>query len=123
MWCRRWSGRDPTLSGRSGKISHSSPAPPLRSQPRPKTCLVKCPCALLFCAALVAGCQKGPAQVAPAEPPVVPVSHPVAREVTDYVDFTGRTDAVEAVNVVPRVTGYLMKIPFREGSEVKAGDL
>jgi multidrug efflux system membrane fusion protein len=42
--------------------------------------------------------------------------------VTDHVDFTGRTDAVESVNVVPRVTGYLVRIPFKEGSEVKAGD-
>jgi hypothetical protein len=29
-----------------------------------------------------------------------------------YVDFTGRTDAVNTVNVVPRVTGYLVKMPF-----------
>src|SRR5262249_27462450 len=45
------------------------------------------------------------------------------RQVTDYVDFTGRTDAVEAVDVRARVTGYLVKIPFKEGSEVKKGDL
>ena len=53
----------------------------------------------------------------------MPVSRPVAREVTDYVDFTGRTQAVESVNVVARATGYLLKPPFKEGSEVKAGDL
>src|SRR5260221_10443194 len=68
-------------------------------------------------------CTPPPLKVAPAEIPVVPVSKPVEREITDYVDFTGRTDAVEAVNIVPRVTGYLIKIPFKEGSEVKAGDL
>jgi Cu/Ag efflux pump CusA len=34
--------------------------------------------------------------VAPSEPPAVPVSHPVQRNVADFVDFTGRTDAVEA---------------------------
>ena len=45
------------------------------------------------------------------------------RVVTDYVDFTGRTDAVDAVNVIARVTGYLVKIPFVQGSEVKKGDL
>src|SRR6267142_6020964 len=65
-------------------------------------------CSLLLVA--FAGCQQGPPQVAPAEPPTVPVSRPVEREVTDFVDFTGRTDAVEAVNVVPRVTGYLVQI-------------
>jgi membrane fusion protein (multidrug efflux system) len=71
----------------------------------------------------VGGCQGKPAPVAPPEPPVIPVSRPVAREVTDYVDFTGRTDAVEAVDVRPRVSGYLVKMPFKEGAEVKKGDL
>ena len=42
---------------------------------------------------------------------------------TDYVDFTGRTDAVESVDIRPRVTGYLVQMPFREGDEVKNGDL
>ena len=55
--------------------------------------------------------------------PVVPVSQPVQREVTDFVDFTGRTDAVNSVNIVPRVTGYLVKMPFKEGSDVKKDDL
>jgi multidrug efflux system membrane fusion protein len=54
---------------------------------------------------------------------VVPVSHAVEEEVTDYVDFTGRTEAVQAVNIVARVTGYLVKMPFTEGSEVKEGEL
>ncbi len=62
-------------------------------------------------------------QVAPPQSQVVPVSQPIGREVTDYVDFTGRTDAVEAVDIRPRVTGYLVKMPFQEGSEVKEGDL
>jgi multidrug efflux system membrane fusion protein len=69
------------------------------------------------------GCQPPPSQVAPAEPPAFPVSKPVQREVTSYVEFTGRTDAVEAVDVRPRVTGYLVRMPFEEGAEVKKGDL
>jgi multidrug efflux system membrane fusion protein len=72
---------------------------------------------------MLIGCAKKPAEVAPAEPPAVPVSKPVQREVTDYMDFTGRTEAVESVDIRPRVTGYLVKIPFKEGSEVKTGDL
>jgi multidrug efflux system membrane fusion protein len=82
--------------------------------------------AILFAAlglAASSGCQRSPSQVAPAAPPVLPVSAPVQREVTDYVDFTGRTDAVEAVDIRPRVTGYLTKMPFKEGAEVKTGDL
>src|SRR4051795_7989877 len=81
---------------------------------RPFACLVL---------TLVAGCTNRPAQVAPPEPPAVPVSRPVEREVTDYVDFTGRTDAVEAVDVRPRVSGYLVRVPFKEGADVKKGDL
>ena len=69
------------------------------------------------------GCQQTEQRATTADIPAVPVSKPVAREITDFVDFTGRTDAVESVNIVPRVTGYLDKIAFKEGSEVKAGDL
>jgi multidrug efflux system membrane fusion protein len=76
-----------------------------------------------FGLAAAAGCRHSPSQVASAEPPVLPVSKPVEREVTDYVDFTGRTNAIEAVDVRPRVTGYLTQMPFKEGSEVKQGDM
>jgi multidrug efflux system membrane fusion protein len=73
--------------------------------------------------ALSGGCGEAPAQLAPPQPPAVPVSKPVQQEVTDYVDFTGRTDAVQAVNVIARVTGYLVQMPFKEGSEVKKDQL
>jgi multidrug efflux system membrane fusion protein len=86
----------------------------------PRTCvLVLFTCCLL---AAVASCRHNPTEVAPAEPPAIPVSHPVGREVTDYVDFTGQTDAIQALNVTARVTGYLVKMPFKEGSEVRGDD-
>jgi multidrug efflux system membrane fusion protein len=73
------------------------------------------------------GCTHRALEVPPQAAPAVPVSKPVQRQVTDYVDFTGRTQAVNSVNVVPRATGYLVmppdKKPFTEGSEVKTGDL
>ncbi len=83
-------------------------------------------CLLLVCGRSVlllgAFCEnRGSLQAA--EPSAVPVSRPVAREVTDYVDFTARTEAVSSVNVVARVTGYMVRAPFKEGSEVKAGEL
>jgi RND family efflux transporter MFP subunit len=71
--------------------------------------------------AALGGCHGQP-QVAPPQPSAVPVSRPVQQEVTDYVDFTGQTDAVNAVNIVPRVTGYLVQMPFKEGSEVRGDD-
>ncbi|MGP0068505.1 MAG: efflux RND transporter periplasmic adaptor subunit [Isosphaeraceae bacterium] len=80
-----------------------------------------CSSALFLAAA--GGCQANKPKVAPAEPPVVPVSRPVEREVTDYVDFTGRTEAVHSVDIRPRVSGYLVEMPFEEGAEVKKGDL
>jgi multidrug efflux system membrane fusion protein len=53
----------------------------------------------------------------------VPIAHPVEDDVTEFVDFTGRADAVQSVNIVARVTGYLKQMPFKEGAFVKQGDL
>jgi membrane fusion protein, multidrug efflux system len=75
-----------------------------------------------FLLAGVGGCHRSPTEVAPAEAPAIPVSHPISRDVTDYVDFTGQTDAIQSLNVTARVTGYLVKMPFREGSEVRGDD-
>jgi multidrug efflux system membrane fusion protein len=77
---------------------------------------------LLFLAT-VAGCRPKAHDIGPADVPALPVSQPKPREIIDYVDFTGRTDAVQSVNIIARVTGYLTQMPFEEGSEVKAGDL
>jgi membrane fusion protein, multidrug efflux system len=74
-------------------------------------------------AGAIIGCGDDAPDVAPPQPPVVPVSQSVQRSVTDYVDFTGRTDAINAVTIVPRVTGYLVKMPFKEGSLVKKDEL
>ena len=62
-------------------------------------------------------------QTAAPPPPEVMVSEVVSREVTDYGEFTGRTDAVDSVDIRARVTGYLTKIAFTAGQEVKPGDL
>jgi RND family efflux transporter MFP subunit len=77
-------------------------------------------CALL---AGLCGCQSSSVEAPPSLVPAVPVSKPVQRVITDFVDFTGRTDAVQSLSVRARVTGYLVKIPFKEGAEVKEGDL
>ena len=77
------------------------------------------------CAALLVslGCSQHSSEVAAGETLAVNVAVPTQRPVTDYVDFTGRTDAVQSVDIVPRVTGYLTKLAFKEGSEVKKGDV
>jgi RND family efflux transporter MFP subunit len=75
-----------------------------------------------LCLAL-GGCKREPPALAATPPPVVTVSQPLEREVTDYYEYTGRTAAVDAVEVRARVSGYLVKVNFREGSVVKKGDL
>ena len=66
-----------------------------------------------------AGCERKPARTASPEPPTVEVSQPIVRAVTEYADFTGRTDAVESVNVKARTSGYLVHIGFPSGSVVR----
>lgn len=73
---------------------------------------------------LLTGCGRHQAQGnATVPPPEVLVSLPVNREVTDYEDFPGRTEAVSSIDVRARVTGYLDKDNFKEGADVKQGDL
>jgi RND family efflux transporter MFP subunit len=75
-----------------------------------------------FCLGLAA-CTRAPSEApAPALTSVM-VSYPVERDVTDYADFTARTDAVDSVGVRARVWGYLDKVNFKEGTLVKKGDV
>jgi multidrug efflux system membrane fusion protein len=74
-----------------------------------------------FCLGL-AGCSQTSRQAADKPLPTATVSYPLQREVTDYQDYTGRTAAVDSVQVQARVTGYLENIYFREGEEVRGDD-
>jgi len=56
-------------------------------------------------------------------PPQVTAARPVVRQVVEHDDFTGRFEAVEAVEVRARVSGVLESVLFREGGMVKQGDL
>ena len=56
-------------------------------------------------------------------PPEITVSQPVVRKTIEWDEYTGRFDAVEAVDVRARVSGYLTEVNFTDGQEVKAGDL
>jgi RND family efflux transporter MFP subunit len=64
------------------------------------------------------GCSGTPEGAPANHPAMATVSYPLEREVTDYQDYTGRTAAVDSVQVQARVTGYLEKIYFTEGAEV-----
>src|SRR5215469_15380493 len=71
----------------------------------------------------LAGCVRVPSAAPEVAPTPVTVSRPVEREVTDYADFTGRTAAVDSVEVRARVWGYLDKVNFKEGALVKKDDV
>ncbi len=73
--------------------------------------------------AACAGCGKAPAAVEKGKLPEVMVSLPVERMVLDSEEFTGRTDAKRSVTIRARVSGYLQKVCFKEGSDVKEGDV
>jgi len=78
----------------------------------------------LLCCPAIVGCGSSQAQPGTSQvPPEVLIGFPVTREVTDYVDFPGRTEAVNSIEVRARVTGYLDKVYFEEGADVKQGDL
>src|SRR6266852_5276037 len=70
---------------------------------------------------LLGGCSS---REAPAEPPRphVSVANPIVREVIDWDDYVGRFEAVQDVIVMPRVSGTITEILFRNGQDVKAGE-
>jgi RND family efflux transporter MFP subunit len=56
-------------------------------------------------------------------PPEVSVAPVIEHRVKDWDEFTGRFQAVETVEIRPRVSGYIDKVAFTEGTQVRRGDL
>jgi RND family efflux transporter MFP subunit len=73
----------------------------------------------------LAGCTRGetatPVAAAPA--PAVSVATVLSRQITDFDEFTGRFEAVERVEIRPRVSGYISTVNFVQGREVTKGDV
>ncbi len=63
------------------------------------------------------------AQGGPPQAPPVTVAKPVVKDIIERTDFIGRFEAVDQVDIRARVSGYLDKIHFEDGTLVKAGDL
>ena len=78
--------------------------------------------AALAASALLAACGGGggPPQMPPTE---VNVATVVAKRVAQWDEFTGRIEAIESVEIRPRVAGYLAGVHFEDGAVVKRGDL
>ena len=76
---------------------------------------------LLLIAAAEMGCRK--ASLPPQGPLPVNVVNVIEKEVNEWDEFTGRLEAVESVEIRPRVSGYITEIRFAAGAIVKKGDL
>ena len=73
-------------------------------------------------ATLISGCG-APAAAPPPPPPAVTVAPVEQKELVEWDEFTGRTEAVESVEVRPRVSGYIQEVRFQSGQMVKKGDV
>ena len=70
---------------------------------------------------MLSACGRNNEAPAPA-PPQVTVAKPVVRNVVEHAEFTGRAAAIQYVEIRPRVGGYIVEIPFKEGEVVHKGD-
>jgi membrane fusion protein, multidrug efflux system len=76
---------------------------------------------LLLVFLMGSGCRKASA---PQQGPLpVNVVTAIEKEVNEWDEFTGRLEAVESVDIRPRVSGYITEIHFEAGAIVKKGDL
>lgn len=69
------------------------------------------------------GCKKAPEANQAPPPPLVTVAPVHQAEITEYDEFTGRTQAVESVEVRPRVSGHIQEVKFQSGQIVNKGDV
>lgn len=75
---------------------------------------------VLAIALVFAACSK-PQPVAAT--PEVTVASAVDQRVTDWNEFTGHFEAIQSVEVRPRVSGFVQRVSFPEGAFVRQGDV
>jgi RND family efflux transporter MFP subunit len=76
--------------------------------------------ALIAAALTLAGCSSKPP--APPPPPGVSVAPVLQRDLAEWDEFSGRLQAVDQVEIRPRVSGYIKHVTFTEGREVRKGE-
>ncbi|MDX1951843.1 MAG: efflux RND transporter periplasmic adaptor subunit [Verrucomicrobiota bacterium] len=79
----------------------------------------------LFASLLATGCNQSNNAAAPQgpPPPAVTVAAVQSEQVMEWDEFVGRTEALETVEIRPRVSGHLQEVRFQAGQMVKAGDV
>ena len=84
------------------------------------------PAPVLFAVLLLAAMSAAApahAQFGPAGPPAVGVVKAQKLAITETSDFVGRIQSTDRVDLVARVTAFIEERLFKEGAEVKKGDL
>jgi multidrug efflux system membrane fusion protein len=81
-----------------------------------------------FIAAFIAGCSDATGKAAEAQTqaqagPPVSAAIVVEKQVADTQEFSGRLEAIEHVEIRPRVTGFITAVNFKPGATVKKGDV
>lgn len=85
--------------------------------------LLLCGLALTAVLAVSASCTQVNTAAAPPEPPQVTAAAAVARDVTEWDEFTGRLEPVQSVGIRPRVSGLISNVSFEEGRLVRQGQV
>jgi multidrug efflux system membrane fusion protein len=80
-------------------------------------------------AILIAGCSDAtgkadaPPAAAAAGGPPVSAAAVVEKQITETQEFSGRLEAIDRVEIRPRVSGFITAVNFKPGAEVKKGDV
>lgn len=78
---------------------------------------------LALAVAVLAGCRSEAQESHEMPAAQVSVAPVLSQDIADWHEFTGRVSAVETVELRPRVAGYIERVNFTEGDEVKEGDV
>jgi multidrug efflux pump subunit AcrA (membrane-fusion protein) len=70
---------------------------------------------------LLTACSNSEASAPP--PPTIEVAKVVEKNVADWDEYTGRLQAIDYVDIRPRIAGSIDRVAFKEGQVVKRGDL
>ncbi|EIC82282.1 RND family efflux transporter, MFP subunit [Serratia sp. M24T3] len=73
--------------------------------------------------ALLSGCDNSVAQNAAPPAPAVSMANVLIKPIKQWDEFTGRIEAVQIVQLRPRVSGYIDKVNYQEGDEVRKGQV
>lgn len=77
----------------------------------------------LLLAMTLAGCKEQKTETTSAAAAEVDVATVASTRIRQWDEFNGRVTAVDSVEIRPRVTGYVQRIAFKEGDNVRKGDL